>query len=207
MQCSSHTTDFALDATATSIFGVYPSPMHLLLDKKALSVLKAAIKTPYNKQKAKFILASTQSLALAWWEKNGDGSAFHPKKIEGVQLIEDDFELLLAQMGVGRKVAAMVLYVVHGKTYAMCVDRHVRRFLIALGIACSRCSDVKISIMAQSWFARDEWVNVNYVAAGIAQQFYTLRNKSEIARIQHELIAIAHDYGHGEDMRNFLLMN
>ena len=119
----------------------------------------------------------------------------------------NDFNWLLLQCGVGRKVAAMTLYGIYDKIYAIPIDRHTRRFLVCMGMVSSRLTDEKMSLLAEFWLERTLWIKVNYIAAGLAQVLANLTNDTETARIQKDLIAIADKYGFGEGMINFLFMN
>ena len=90
--------------------------------------------------------------------------------------------------------------------YTVPIDRHARRFLICLGMVSSRWTDAHMAIVAEGWFEQSEWINVNYISAGIAQIFSLLKRDPEISRVQKDLITIAGRYGYAEDMMNFLQM-
>jgi endonuclease III len=200
-------SDFSLDAAAKSIFGMYPEPRYLLEDKKAVPNLAAIIKTIFNQSKAQYIHGSTKALGKQWWINNGDGTHYTHAKLSRQDIVENDYEVMMKLPGVGPEVAAMVLYVVFDEIHCVPVDRHVRRFMICFGFASSRVDPKNIGLMAEKWFDHSQWINLNYVSAGIAQTLALLKCPPELARFQKDLMLIANDYNFLEDMMIFIQMN
>jgi hypothetical protein len=139
-------------------------------------------------------------------KNNGTTGRYQHSKVGGVDMVENDLGLMKMLPGVGPKVAGMVLYVIYDEIYCIPVDRHVRRFAICFGFASSRVNDVEIGGMAECWFDKAQWINLNYVSAEIAQTLSLLKCRPALAKFQRELLTIANEYGFAEDMMNYIQM-